>query len=57
MPRLDLRQPRARGPLAPQERRMVDVMLALLNEIRGQMGLEPKTEADVQALLQKEEKN
>jgi len=36
---------------------MVDVMLALLNEIREQMGLEPKTEADVQTLLQKEEKN
>jgi hypothetical protein len=51
MPRLDLRPPPARGPLTPQERRIVEVMLAMLNDLREALGLPPRTMAEAEAMV------
>lgn len=49
MPRMDYRL-KLEEHLAPQERRLVRIMLLMLNDVRTQLGLQGLTEDDIARL-------
>jgi hypothetical protein len=53
MPRITYTPPLAqRSTLSAREQALVDLMLALLNEIRAELGLPPRTHDEAVALVQ-----
>jgi len=52
MPKLTYRGPvPQRGPLSARERALVEIMLALVNDVRVELGLAPRTEDEALALV------
>jgi len=47
--------PPQRGPLSLRERAIVEIMLTLVNELRAELGMPKRTEAEAIALVQAEQ--